>query len=157
MDYQQFLFTITAGLQSACQAEEKITVQTIEQKHTAKIKTVSLYHRGKRTTPWIYMAPFYRLYQHGYSMESIQKELKNVLDMVTENNKVEGEVFTNFECAAAFLSVRLISYQKIRNFYHLFHTDVFLILPLSISWYLREQTQRWVLPLCIRIIAESGR
>ena len=44
MDYQQFLFTITAGLQSACQAEEKITVQTIEQKHTAKIKTVSLYH-----------------------------------------------------------------------------------------------------------------
>ena len=38
MDYQQFLFTITAGLQSACQAEEKITVQTIEQKHTAKIK-----------------------------------------------------------------------------------------------------------------------
>ena len=42
MDYQQFLFTITAGLQSACQAEEKITVQTIEQKHTAKIKTVSL-------------------------------------------------------------------------------------------------------------------
>ena len=71
MDYQQFLFTITAGLQSACQAEEKITVQTIEQKHTAKIKTVSLYHRGKRTTPWIYMAPFYRLYQHGYSMESI--------------------------------------------------------------------------------------
>lgn len=56
MDYQQFLFTITAGLQSACQAEEKITVQTIEQKHTAKIKTVSLYHRGKRTTPWIYMA-----------------------------------------------------------------------------------------------------
>ena len=76
MDYQQFLFTITAGLQSACQAEEKITVQTIEQKHTAKIKTVSLYHRGKRTTPWIYMAPFYRLYQHGYSMESIQKELK---------------------------------------------------------------------------------
>ena len=157
MDYQQFLFTITAGLQSACQAEEKITVQTIEQKHTAKIKTVSLYHRGKRTTPWIYMAPFYRLYQHGYSMESIQKELKNVLDMVTENNKVEGEVFTNFECAAAFLSVRLISYKKIRNFYHLFHTDVFLILPLSISWYLREQTQRWVLPLCIRIIAESGR
>ena len=157
MDYQQFLFTITAGLQSACQAEEKITVQTIEQKHTAKIKTVSLYHRGKRTTPWIYMAPFYRLYQHGYSMESIQKELKNVLDMVTENNKVEGEIFTNFECAAAFLSVRLISYQKIRNFYHLFHTDVFLILPLSISWYLREQTQRWVLPLCIRIIAESGR
>ena len=118
MDYQQFLFT-------ACQAEEKITVQTIEQKHTAKIKTVSLYHRGKRTTPWIYMAPFYRLYQHGYSMESIQKELKNVLDMVTENNKVEGEIF--------------------------------LILPLSISWYLREQTQRWVLPLCIRIIAESGR
>ena len=109
MDYQQFLFTITAGLQSACQAEEKITVQTIEQKHTAKIKTVSLYHRGKRTTPWIYMAPFYRLYQHGYSMESIQKELKNVLDMVTENNKVEGEIFTNFECAAAFLSVRLIS------------------------------------------------
>ena len=84
MDYQQFLFTITAGLQSACQAEEKITVHTIEQKHTAKIKTVSLYHRGKRTTPWIYMAPFYRLYQHGYSMESIQKELKNVLDMVTE-------------------------------------------------------------------------
>lgn len=58
MDYQQFLFTITAGLQSACQAEEKITVQTIEQKHTAKIKTVSLYHRGKRTTPWIYMQPF---------------------------------------------------------------------------------------------------
>jgi len=56
MDYQQFLFTITAGLQSACQAEEKITVQTIEQKHTAKIKTVSLYHRGKRTTPWIYIA-----------------------------------------------------------------------------------------------------
>ena len=47
------------------------------------------------------------LYQHGYSMESIQKELKNVLDMVTENNKVEGEIFTNFECAAAFLSVRL--------------------------------------------------
>ena len=41
MDYQQFLFTITAGLHSACQAEEKITVQTIEQKHTAKIKTVS--------------------------------------------------------------------------------------------------------------------
>ena len=116
MDYQQFLFTITAGLQSACQAEEKITVQTIEQKHTAKIKTVSLYHRGKRTTPWIYMAPFYRLYQHGYSMESIQKELKNVLDMVTENNKVEGEVFTNFECAAAFLSVRLISYQKNKEF-----------------------------------------
>ena len=116
MDYQQFLFTITAGLQSACQAEEKITVQTIEQKHTAKIKTVSLYHRGKRTTPWIYMAPFYRLYQHGYSMESIQKELKNVLDMVTENNKVEGEVFTNFECAAAFLSVRLISYQKNNEF-----------------------------------------
>ena len=154
MDYQQFLFTITAGLQSACQAEEKITVQTIEQKHTAKIKTVSLYHRGKRTTPWIYMAPFYRLYQHGYSMESIQKELKNVLDMVTENNKVEGEVFTNFECAAAFLSFHI---KKIRNFYHLFHTDVFLILPLSISWYLREQTQRWVLPLCIRIIAESGR
>ena len=88
MDYQQFLFTITAGLQSACEAEEKVTVQTIEQKHTAKIKTVSLYHKGKRTTPWIYMAPFYRLYQHGYSMESIQKELKNVLDMVTENNKV---------------------------------------------------------------------
>ena len=116
MDYQQFLFTITAGLQSACQAEEKITVQTIEQKHTAKIKTVSLYHRGKRTTPWIYMAPFYRLYQHGYSMESIQKELKNVLDMVTENNKVEGEIFTNFECAAAFLSVRLISYQKNKEF-----------------------------------------
>lgn len=157
MDYQQFLFTITAGLQSACQAEEKITVQTIEQKHTAKIKTVSLYHRGKRTTPWIYMAPFYRLYQHGYSMESIQKELKNVLDMVTENNKVEGEIFTNFECAAAFLSVRLISYQKNKDFYHLSHIDVFLILPLSISWYLREQTQRWVLPLCIRIIAESGR
>lgn len=116
MDYQQFLFTITAGLQSACQAEEKITVQTIEQKYTAKIKTVSLYHRGKRTTPWIYMAPFYRLYQHGYSMESIQKELKNVLDMVTENNKVEGEIFTNFECAAAFLSVRLISYQKNKEF-----------------------------------------
>lgn len=157
MDYQQFLFTITAGLQSACQAEEKITVQTIEQKHTAKIKTVSLYHRGKRTTPWIYMAPFYRLYQHGYSMESIQKELKNVLDMVTENNKVEGEIFTNFECAAAFYQCGSFHIRKIRNFYHLSHIDVFLILPLSISWYLREQTQRWVLPLCIRIIAESGR
>ena len=62
------------------------------------------------------MAPFYRLYQHGYSMESIQKELKNVLDMVAENNKVEGEIFTNFECAAAFLSVRLISYQKNKEF-----------------------------------------
>ena len=36
--------------------------------------------------------------------------------MVTENNKVEGEVFTNFECAAAFLSVRLISYQKNKEF-----------------------------------------
>ena len=62
------------------------------------------------------MAPFYRLYQHGYSMESIQKELKNVLDMVTENNKVEGEIFTNFEWAGAFLSVRLISYQKNKEF-----------------------------------------
>ena len=56
MDYQQFLFTITAGLQSACQAEEKITVQTIEQKHTAKIKTVSLYHRKKNNSLDIYGA-----------------------------------------------------------------------------------------------------
>ena len=40
MDYQQFLFTITAGLQSSYSADEKVTVQTTEQKHTAKIKTV---------------------------------------------------------------------------------------------------------------------
>ena len=157
MDYQQFLFTITAGLQSACQAEEKITVQTIEQKHTAKIKTVSLYHRGKRTTPWIYMAPFYRLYQHGYSMESIQKELKNVLDMVTENNKWRERYLQTLNVLLPFYQCGSFHIRKIRNFYHLSHIDVFLILPLSISWYLREQTQRWVLPLCIRIIAESGR
>ena len=72
MDYQQFLFTITAGLQSACQAEEKITVQTIEQKHTAKIKTVSLYHRGKeqllgyiwrRFTVYISMAILWKVFK----------------------------------------------------------------------------------------------
>lgn len=116
MDYQQFLFTITAGLQSAYSADEKVTVQTTEQKHTAKIKTVSLYHRGKRTTPLIYMAPFYRMYQHGYSMESIQNELKNVLDMVTENETIKGEVFTDFASASACLGVRLISYQKNQEF-----------------------------------------
>ena len=116
MDYQQFLFTITAGLQSAYSADEKITVQTTEQKHTTKIKTVSLYHRGKRTTPLIYMAPFYRMYQHGYSMESIQKELKNVLDMVAQNETVKGEVFTDFASASACLAVRLISYQKNQDF-----------------------------------------
>lgn len=116
MDYQQFLFTITAGLQSACSADEKVTVQTTEQKHTVKIKTVSLYHRGKRTTPLIYMAPFYRMYQHGYSMESIQKELKNVLDMVAQNETVKGEVFTEFSSASACLAVRLISYQKNQDF-----------------------------------------
>ena len=74
MDYQQFLFTITAGLQSACQAEEKITVQTIEQKHTAKIKTVSLYHRGKKNNsldiygavlPFISAWLFYGKYSKG--------------------------------------------------------------------------------------------
>ena len=116
MDYQQFLFTITAGLQSTYSADEKVTVQTIEQKHTAKIKTVSVYHKGKRATPWVYMAPFYRMYQHGYSMESIQKELKNVLDMVTENKTVEGEIFTKFECAAVCLGIRLIPYQKNQSF-----------------------------------------
>ena len=64
MDYQQFLFTITAGLQSACQAEEKITVQTIEQKSYSKDKNgVIIPQRKKEQTPWIYMAPFYRLYQ----------------------------------------------------------------------------------------------
>ncbi len=116
MDYQQFLFTITAGLQSSYSADEKVTVQTTEQKHTAKIKTVSLYHRGKRTTPLIYMAPFYRMYQHGYSLESIQKELKNVLDMVAQNKTIEGEVFTEFTSASACLTIRLISYQNNQDF-----------------------------------------
>ncbi len=116
MDYQQFLFTITAGLQSSYSADEKVTVQTTEQKHTAKIKTVSLYHRGKRTTPLIYMAPFYRMYQHGYSLESIQKELKNVLDMVAQNKTIEGEVFTEFTSASTCLTIRLISYQNNQDF-----------------------------------------
>ena len=56
MDYQQFLFTITAGLQSACQAEEKITVQTIEQKHTAKINGVIIPQRKKNNSLDIYGA-----------------------------------------------------------------------------------------------------
>ena len=57
MDYQQFLFTITAGLQSACQAEKKITVQTIEQKHTAKIKNgVIIPQRKKNNSLDIYGA-----------------------------------------------------------------------------------------------------
>lgn len=116
MEYQQFLFTITAGLQSTYSADEKVTVQTTEQKHTTKIKTVSLYHGGKRVTPLIYMAPFYRMHQHGYSMESIQRELKNVLDMTVENDKIKGEVFIDFSSAASCLSVRLIPYQKNQNF-----------------------------------------
>lgn len=116
MDYQQFLFTITAGLQSAYPADEKVTVQTTEQKHTAKIKTVSLYHRGKRTTPLIYMAPFYRMYQHGHSLENIQKELKSVLDMVARNKTIEGEVFTEFASASTCLTIRLISYQSNQEF-----------------------------------------
>ena len=51
--------------------------------------------------------------------------------MVTENNKVEGEIFTNFECAAAFLSsCGSFHIRKIRNFYHLSHIDVFLDLAI---------------------------
>ncbi len=116
MDYQQFLFTIAASLQSAYPADEKVTVQTTEQKHTTKIKTVSLYHGGKRTTPLIYMAPFYRMYQHGYSIESIQKELKNVINMVAQNKTIEGEVFTEFASASACLTIRLISYKNNQDF-----------------------------------------
>ena len=116
MDYQQFLFTLIGSIQSSCPVDEKLTVQTIEKKYTAKIKTVSLYHGGKRRTPLIYMAPFYRMYQHGYSIESIQKELKNVLDMVNENTAIQGEVFTEFDCAAAYLSARLIPYKKNQDF-----------------------------------------
>lgn len=119
MNYQQFLFTITSSIQAEYPSDRMLTVQTIENKHTGKIKTVSLYHSGKRETPLIYMAPFYRMYRSGYSAESICRELKNVLEMFSGCADPDEEVFLDFRKGGSFLTARLISYEKNRAFLEL--------------------------------------
>lgn len=112
MNFQQFLFTIVNEVQSGLEADCSLTVQSVLKNHTEKIKTVSIYRGNKRESPLIYMVPFYYMYKKGYPIQTIAKELNNILHMTTGEDIPREDIFLKFTAAATRLSIRLVSYER---------------------------------------------
>ena len=109
MQYQLFLKELTENIKTPFAENGNLKVQTIHRSNSLKIKAVALYQGTSKLTPWIYMAPFYRLSREGVSFPTICRELENILGMCTLAGSLPDDIFLTFSSALPLLRFRLIA------------------------------------------------
>ena len=108
MQYQLFLQELTENIHVPYAENAVLKVQTIHKSNSLKIKAVALFQETKRLTPWIYMAPFYRLLREGISFTAICRELESVLGMCVLSEDLPEDLFLSLSSALPLLRMRLI-------------------------------------------------
>ena len=115
MNFQTFLKELTEEIRVPYAEGGVLKVQTVHKSETLKIKAVALYQEGKRLTPWIYMAPFYRLCREGVSFKTIRTELESILGMCVLARNLPDDLFLNFSSALPYMKLRMIPEEGNRN------------------------------------------
>ena len=108
MNFQAFLKELTEEIRVPFAETGVLRVQTIHKSDTLRIKAVALYQEGKRLTPWIYMAPFYRLCREGVPIGFIRTEMQNILSMCVLAGNLPDDLFLSLNAALPYLKPRLI-------------------------------------------------
>lgn len=116
MDYEQFEQEVRNYFQEKSESYEKVDIRIVRKNNGIILHGLTIFKKGEKVSPTIYLEEFYEFYMQGMPMESVLERMHTVYVQRKQSVDIEIQYFYQYDSVRDTLRIKLIHYEKNQKF-----------------------------------------
>lgn len=105
--FQAFSQELSHRLQQRLDDRAKVSLQTVRKNNNVEMLGITIWERGRRIAPTIYLEPYYAEYMEGSTLEDVTERIIEVFE--TEKSGLEEDFCFEFQKQKDYITYRLVN------------------------------------------------
>lgn len=116
LTFEQFEDAVRCYFRENCVNDEQIHIHTIVKNNGVQMRGMTILEKGEKFAPTVYLDDFYQVYLKGVPVESVLNHLQTVYAARKQSEGIEIQYFYQYDTVRNTLRIKIINYEKNRQF-----------------------------------------
>lgn len=116
LNFEEFEQLVKDYFQENNEPDVRVDIRTVLKNNGVTLRGLSIFKKGEKVTPTVYLEEFYEFYLQGISMERVLQHMQTVYMQRKQSADIDVSYFYQYDSVKDTLRIKLINYEKNQKF-----------------------------------------